>query len=191
MSSSEKDQCCDHRESAEPVVVHRPKPTVGGNFDLVDHFGHPVTERSYLGSYLLIFFGFTNCRTVCPAALSRIDEALHHVGNRVDQVQALYITVDPERDKPAVMRAFLKHRHPRIIGLTGSADAIESVKAKYHVFAQRTEDPTTPDGYLMPHSAFTYLVGPDGGYLTHFTDAVDASELAQGVLGFLPAPSNP
>lgn len=173
--------CCTPPRSGSATIT-RPVPTVGGSFRLIDDSGTPVTERSYFGKYLLVFFGFTNCRTVCPPALARIDQALDRLGDLADRVRALYVTVDPERDTPEVMRAFLKANHPRLTGLTGPAGEIESAKTAYHVHSRRVGD---PDGYRMPHSAFTYLMGPAGEYLTHFVDPVDSKDIDTALESFL------
>lgn len=152
---------------------------VGGEFVLTDHFGDRVTNADYFGRYALIFFGFSHCKVVCPRALKRISAALDRLGPIAETVQPLYITVDPERDTPTVLRAFLEFSYPRFIGLTGSKDEINAVKSAYHVFARKTLDPEDPEGYDMPHTAFTYLVDPQGQYCTHFTDSVDEVELAE------------
>ncbi|MFD2470029.1 SCO family protein [Amycolatopsis silviterrae] len=180
--------CCTPPGSGTATVVRRPRPTVGGGFQLVDDSGNAVTERSYFGEYLLVFFGFTNCRTVCPPALARLDRVLDELGelgelgDRADQVRALYVTVDPERDTPEVLHAFLATRHPRITGLTGAAGEIEAMQKAYHVHASRVD---TTDGYRMPHSAFTYLMGPEGEYLTHFTDLVESTEITAALDAYL------
>ncbi|MBB1154428.1 SCO family protein [Amycolatopsis sp. DR6-1] len=173
--------CCTPPGSGSATIV-RPVPTVGGNFRLIDDSGTEVTEQSYFGKYLLVFFGFTRCQTVCPPALARIDRVLDKLGELGNRVQALYVTVDPERDTPDVLHAFLAARHPRITGLTGSAEEIESMKKAYHVHARRVDD---PDGYRMPHSAFTFLMGPQGEYLTHFADTVDSKDIAAAAERFL------
>lgn len=151
---------------------------IAGQFELVDHDGHVVNERSYDGSYRLVFFGFTHCRVVCPRALARIGEALDLLGEKGALIRPLYISVDPERDSPAVMKAFLADR-PRITGLTGERAAIEASKQAFRVFARRTDDPDDPDGYAMPHTAITYLMDRQGAYMAHFLDSIDAAELAR------------
>jgi protein SCO1/2 len=174
--------CCSDAGTAQPVTItHRPTATVGGSFSLIDHFGQRVSERSFPGRYALVFFGFTHCRTVCPAALARIDQAMHFLGQDADLLQPLYITVDPARDTPSVMREFLSAGHPRILGLSGTAAEIEKTMHGFRAFAARRDDDADPDGYLMPHSAFTYLMDDEGRYLSHFTDAVDAPEMAQEI----------
>jgi protein SCO1 len=144
-------------------------------FDLVDHHGRAVTERTYRGSWLLVQFGFTACRAVCPRALAKLDAALDAADV---PVVPLYISVDPERDTPDVLRAYLQERHPRFTGLTGTAGQVEAAKAAFLVFARRRPDPDDPDGYAVPHTAITHLVDPQGQPALHWSDARDAGEIA-------------
>ena len=145
-------------------------------YSLVDHHGRPVTERSYQGRWQLVFFGFTHCKAVCPRALQRLSATLGDLAELADEVSPLYITVDPDRDTPEVMREFLR-AYPRFTGLTGSTEAIEEAKKTFRVFARRKEDPDDPDGYAMPHTAITYLIAPDGRYEAHFPDTMSQEEL--------------
>jgi protein SCO1 len=156
-------------------------------FTLIDHHGSPVSAESYRGRWMLVFFGFTHCKAVCPRALRRLSDALDALGPLGDgapQVCPLYITVDPDRDSPEVMREFLA-AYPRFTGLTGSAEAIEEAKRAFRVFARRRDDPADPDGYAVPHTAITYLISPSGEYADHFTDAVTAADVAAGLRGHL------
>jgi protein SCO1/2 len=146
-------------------------------FSLVNHDGEQVTERSFRGRYLLVFFGFSHCRVVCPRNLGRISVVLGQLGAGADLIQPLYITVDPARDTSGVLKVFLRASYPRFIGLTGTPEEIEAVKQSFRVFAQRKEDPRDPDGYSVPHSAITYLMSPSGLYLDHFTDGVDETQI--------------
>lgn len=150
---------------------------LGGAFELIDHYGHPVSDRSYRGQFMLLFFGFTRCRMICPAALARLSHVIDRLGPLSSALRALYITVDPERDTPEVMKAFLECNYPHFTGMTGSREDIERIKSRYKVFAKRVTDPEDAAGYQMPHTAFTYLIGPDGRYIAHFTDAVEEDEL--------------
>lgn len=150
---------------------------VRGTFDLIDHNGREVDGRTYRGKYVVIFFGFTHCKAVCPRALSRLSTVLDRLGPRAELIQLLYVTVDPQRDTPAVMKAFLASEYPRFTGLTGSAQQIEWAKRSFRVFSTEISDHGETDGYRMPHSASTYVLRPDGTYLTHFTDAVEQEEL--------------
>ncbi|MDX2937758.1 SCO family protein [Streptomyces ipomoeae] len=148
----------------------------GGHFDLIDHHGNPVTPDRYRGRSLLVFFGFTHCADVCPRVLGRNTEALALLGTDADRFAPLYITVDPDRDTPEVMRRYLEGSHPRYTGLTGSPDQVRAAMAAYRVFARRVDD--GPDDYRMPHTSFTYLLDEEGGYVTYFTETLTGRDLA-------------
>ncbi|HKJ73921.1 MAG TPA: SCO family protein [Alphaproteobacteria bacterium] len=154
-------------------------PQVGGDFELTDHFGRRVTSADYRGRFALIYFGFTHCKLVCPRALARISGALDRLGSSAAAVQPLYITVDPERDSPAALRAFLEERFPHFVGLTGSREEVDAVKSTYRVFARKVANPADPDGYDVPHSALTYLLDTQGSYRAHYADTVDEETLAE------------
>lgn len=171
--------CCGRTSDGERAV------RLGGTFELTDHHGHRVTDRSYRGRFMLLFFGFTHCRGVCPAALARLSRLIGRLGSSAARVQPLYVTVDPERDTPEVMKAFLGRNYPHFTGLSGSRENIDHVKSLYKVFARRADDPEDKAGYQMPHTAFTYLIGPDGCYVAHFSDAVDEDELFDRVRSYL------
>ena len=153
-------------------------------FTLIDHHGSPVSERTYRGSWMVVFFGFTHCKVVCPRALRRLSDVLDALGEAAGQVRALYITVDPERDTPPVMAEFLQG-YPRFTGLTGPGGAVEDAKKAFRVFARRKADPADPDGYAVPHTAITYLISPDGAYADHFADAVPAADVTAGLRAHL------
>jgi protein SCO1 len=158
--------------------VIRPTVRLGGEFHLTDHHDRAVTDQSFLGSYLLIFFGFTHCKMVCPENLSKLSRALELLGPAADEIVPLYITVDPDRDTPEVMRAFLEANFPRFTGLTGEQAHIDAVKRGYKVYAAR-EDPDERGDYDVPHTAMTFVMGRDGGYVTHFGDAASAETVAE------------
>jgi protein SCO1 len=157
--------------------------TAGGaptepRWTLTDHHGRRVTERDFRGWYQLVFFGFTHCRVVCPRALSKLTAVLDDIIELAQRIQPLYISVDPKRDTPDVMRAFLEQNYPHFLGLTGSVEETEVARSAFRVFAGRREDPDDPDGYAVPHSALTYLIDPDGRYVTHFPDVAEADRIA-------------
>jgi protein SCO1 len=156
-----------------------------GTFRLIDHHGDAVDERSYRGRFVLVFFGFTHCKVVCPRALTKLTSVLDALGPLAETVAALYVTVDPERDTPDVLRAFLETRHPRFTGLTGSPQQIEEAKRAFRVFARRVADPDDPDGYAVPHTAITYLLDPSGRYAAHFPDAIDEREMVERLRALL------
>ncbi|MEJ5979182.1 SCO family protein [Novosphingobium sp. PS1R-30] len=158
----------------------RPTVTLGGAFHLTDHFGQAVTDEAYRGRFMLIFFGFSHCKVVCPENLAKLSQALELAGADASDVQPLYVTVDPDRDDPATLRRFLEERFPRFLGLTGEKAEIDRVKKLFKVYAQREE--AGPDGdYDVPHSAMTFLMGRDGTYVTHFADVVPAERIAENL----------
>lgn len=149
----------------------------GLQFSLVTDRGVAVDQSVAHGALALFFFGFTHCRMVCPRALAKLSASLDDLGPHADAVRAFYVTVDPERDSPEVMRSFLAEDYPRFMGLTGEPAQLEAFRRSLHVFSRRAADPEDPDGYAMPHSAFTYVFAPDGRYLEHFGDAASAEDI--------------
>ncbi len=155
-------------------------------FDLVDHYGIPVTAQTYRGRWLVVQFGFTSCRMICPRALAKLDVALEGIerGGAGDGagIVPLYVTVDPDRDSPAAMRAYLQASHPRFTGLTGTTEQVHRAERAFRVFARRRADPADPDGYAVPHTAITQLVDPGGRRVAHWGEAVAPERIAADVL---------
>lgn len=138
--------------------------SIGGPFSLTDGAGRTVTDRSFAGRYPIMYFGYTFCPDVCPTDMAAIAAGLRQV-ERSDPAKAakvvpVFVTVDPERDTPAVVEKFARAFHPRAVGLTGSPATIAAVAKSYAVFAQKGEG--TKDGYLVNHGRAAYLMGPDG-----------------------------
>ena len=159
-------------------------PTISATFHLTDHNGRDVDAGSFRGSFVLVFFGFTHCRVVCPRALTRLSAALDALGEIPVRVAALYITVDPDRDSPQVMRNYLR-AYPSILGLTGSRAQIDDAKRNFRVFARRSS-PSPDDGsYDVPHTAITYLLDPEGRLVAHFNDTIELSDLIQRLVSHL------
>lgn len=147
-------------------------PPIRATYTLVDHDGTPVTERSYRGRWQLVQFGFTSCKMVCPRALAKLDTVLDALGEA--PLVALYITVDPDRDIPAVLKAYLGQSHSRWTGLTGTTDQIEDAKRSFRIFTRRRE---TADGYDVQHTAISYLLTPDARPHRYWPDTADAATL--------------
>jgi protein SCO1/2 len=156
-------------------------PPLAPAFSLVDHSSRQVTEKDFRGRFLLVYFGFTHCRVVCPRTLTLLTGVLQDLGTAAQLIQPLYITVDPQRDSPEVMRAFLESRFPAFLGLTGTAENVAAAKAEFRVFAERKSDPLDPDGYAVPHSATAFLVASDGAYLAHFPDTLSRDEVVRRI----------
>ncbi len=152
---------------------------VGGPFSLTDQTGRRVDEKDFLGKYMLVFFGYTYCPDVCPTELQVMSAALDSLGAKGDSIQPIFITVDPQRDTPEVMKQYVANFHPRLLGLTGSAEEIAAVAKAYRVYYSKVESNTGPDAYLMDHSSIVYLMDRDGRFLKHFTYSTDSAALAK------------
>ena len=152
---------------------------VGGPFTLTDHAGKRVTDQDFRGRYMLVFFGFTYCPDVCPSALQVVSAALNKLGPKADRFAPVFITIDPERDKPAELSSYVQSFHPRLVGLTGSPEEIDHAVKAYRVYVRKTEDPKSSAGYTFDHTSLIYVMGPDGTYRTHFTHTTNADALAE------------
>jgi protein SCO1/2 len=137
--------------------------SVGGPFSLVDQDGRPVTEADLKGRPTLVFFGFTRCPDVCPTALYEITQAFEALGPDAEKAQAIFVTVDPERDTPEAIKAYLSSFSPRIRGLTGAPEAMEKMVKAYKAYAKKV--PTRDGEYTMDHTAIVYLMDKNGSFV--------------------------
>lgn len=149
---------------------------IGGPFHLIDQNGQPRSDSDFRGQYLLVFFGFTNCPDVCPTTLSTVTNAMDKLGSDAAKVTPLFITVDPERDTPAVMKAYAANFTPRLVALSGSPDAIAAAAKLYRIYYKKVGEGAD---YSMDHTALLYLMGPDGNYLAHFSPDATADDIAK------------
>lgn len=144
-------------ESKPSLVVAE---NFGGPFTLIDTNGKTVTEKDFENQYRLIYFGFTYCPAICPTELQRINTVLKELGDKSNEIQPIFITVDPERDTVDVMKNYVAMFNPRLIGLTGTPQQIEKIKKEYKVYAAKVKDDTMSD-YTVDHSSFIYFMGPN------------------------------
>ncbi len=158
----------------------------GGPFALTTHDGRRVTEADFRGRFLLVFFGFTRCPDVCPTALATMTSALESLGAAADRVQPVFITVDPARDTPPVLAEYVASFHPRLIGLTGSEAEIAAAARAYRVHRVKYA-PAHGGDYAVDHGSLTYLMGPDGGFLTLIPHGASAERMAQALARHLGA----
>jgi protein SCO1/2 len=156
--------------------------TLGGPFRLTDHTGRAVTEADFAGRFMLIYFGFTYCPDVCPTELGTMAAAIDELGPQGDRVTPVLITVDPERDTPAALADYVSRFHPRLVGLTGTAEQVAQVARSYRVYYSKVQRPDMT-AYLMDHSSFIYLVGPDGRLRSLFRPETSPEALAQAIRG--------
>jgi protein SCO1/2 len=152
--------------------------TVGGPFALIDGDGKPVTDQTWRGKYLLVYFGYTYCPDVCPTTLTSVAAALDKLGAKADQIQPLFITVDPKRDTPAVVKQYAAAFGPRLIGLTGTPEQISVAAKEYRVYYAEHRTGPGPDDYSMDHSSVLYLMGPDGRFIAPVRADQDGPEIA-------------
>jgi hypothetical protein len=150
---------------------------VGGPFALVDHRGRAVTEANFRGHFLLIYFGYTSCPDVCPTELSKMVAALDSLGALAAEVQPLFITVDPARDGVELLADYVAHFHPRLLGLTGSAEQVAEAQAAFGVHASRSSE-AEGGSYFMNHSLLTFLMSRDGHHLETFLAGTSAEAMA-------------
>lgn len=157
---------------------------IGGPFTLVDGKGDSVTDAQILAQPALVYFGYTFCPDVCPLDNARNAEAVDILEERGFEVAPVFITIDPERDTPEVMADYAENMHPRMVGLTGSAEQIKSVAQSYKTY-YRKQDGADPEFYLMDHSTFTYLMLPGTGFADFFRREETADQIADRVSCFL------
>jgi protein SCO1/2 len=161
----------DHKAApASPTASAAPDPLAaqfGGPFALTDHTGKRVTDADFRGRFMLVYFGFTRCTDTCPVDLPVIAGTLDRLGPRAEQITPLFISVDPINDTPAVMATYVANFHPRLIGLSGSEAEIAAAAKAYKVHRRKLTQAHHGVGeYTIDHGSLTYLMGPDGRFLT-------------------------
>tara|TARA_R110001592_G_scaffold64194_4_gene197454 strand:- start:29149 stop:29784 length:636 start_codon:yes stop_codon:yes gene_type:complete len=176
----------EQRLTDTPRTGTAPEVKIGGPFTLTDHTGRPVTEQDFRGKAMLIFFGYTYCPDVCPTSLTEISAAMDKLGPSADKVVPILVSIDPERDTPEVLKDYVAHFHPSIVGLTGTPEQIKQAARVYRVYFAKVPDKGgDKDAYLMDHSSVIYLMGPDGKFLAHFSTQTDAETMAAKIKSLL------
>jgi protein SCO1/2 len=152
---------------------------IGGPFTLTDQDGKTVTDANFKGKPLLVFFGYTHCPDVCPTTLFELSEVLRALGGDADKAQAVFISTDPERDTPPVLKDYLSSFDPHLRGLTGTVDQVTAAEKNYRVYAKKV--PTANGDYTMDHTALVYLMDKQGRFVAPFnlkrTPAAAADDL--------------
>ena len=154
---------CHRTPAAQPPLAGA---ALGGPFALVDQDGKPVTDRSFAGRYRAIYFGYSFCPDVCPTTLQALMQGYHAFAasdpGDARKLAPIFVTVDPERDTPAVLRQYVAAFGPELKGLTGSTAAIAAAAKEYGVYYKKEPATKGAGGYLMDHSSQAILFGPDG-----------------------------
>lgn len=178
------------------TVVAGGKAAVGGAFSLVDaKTGKVFTEKDLRGSFSMVYFGFTHCPDVCPDELEKVAAATTAVNARLATsnerasiaVRPVFITIDPSRDDKKRVREYVREFHPDMVGLTGSEKACEDAARKYRVYYRKTGDEKATSDYLVDHSIITYLMNPDGDFVTFYGKNTTEKEVAESVYGHVSA----
>jgi protein SCO1/2 len=152
---------------------------IGGPFQLTDQSGKVRSERDFRGKLMLVYFGFTYCPDICPTDLQAIGLAIDKLGADADGVQPLFITLDPERDTREHLAEYVAMFHPRLIGLTGSAEEVQNAADAYRVYYKRVDFDKGDGTYAVDHSAFIYLMDRDGKYLGFFPPGTSAEKMVE------------
>jgi protein SCO1/2 len=149
-----------------PSPIGSAVAAVGGPFQLEDQSGKTVTDQDMKGRPFLVFFGFTHCPDICPTTLFDMSQVLRQLGPDADRTGALFITVDPARDTPAVMKDYLSNFDPHLRGLTGDQASIDAAIKAYRVYAKKV--PLKDGDYTMDHTAVVYLMDKNGQFVAPF-----------------------
>lgn len=174
----------DRHDALEPVAVQLAEAPTGGDFTL-DSADGPLSLRDLRGKAVLLYFGYTACPDICPTSLAAIAQALSLLNpQELDNVRVLFVSVDPERDTPEQLRTYTHYFHPAMIGLTGSREAIDRAVQRYGA-AYRKQEVASAGGYVVDHSASTYVIAPDGtlrSILPHGASPAEVAEAARAAL---------
>jgi protein SCO1/2 len=166
------------------AVATSGKALIGGPFTLIDQHGKTVTDRDFRGRFMLVFFGFTHCPDICPAELQVMSQSLETLGPEAADVVPIFITLDPERDTQAVMADYVKNFGTRFVALTGSSEAVAAAAKAYRIAYAKFQEQNAGD-YSIDHSAFVYLMGKDGEYVTHFAYGTPAEKMTETLRRYL------
>ncbi len=181
------EEAAKRRSAAElmDVLMWNREP-VGGPFSLSDHTGARRSDADFHGKLALVYFGFSYCPDICPTDLQEISRALALLGPQGETIQPVFITLDPERDTAEHLAGYVELFHPRLIGLTGSAEEIRRAADAYKVFYEKVG--TGEGEYTVGHSAYVYLMDRDGRYLGFFPPNTSAERMLTIIRPHLQAP---
>lgn len=157
---------------------------IGGDFSLLDQNGNTVSDKDFRGKIMLVFFGFTNCPDICPTTVMTLKKTLEFLGDDASAVAPIFISVDPQRDTPEVIKEYLKNVDQRIIGLTGSEAQIKQVLSAYKAYAAKSKI-ASDSTYGVDHSGFIYIMDKNGVYIQHLPFDASVQDVVSIVSGLL------
>ncbi len=171
--------------AAQPTPPAGPLPfDVGGPFALTDHNGRPVTNIDFEGRPAVLIFGYAKCKNMCPLSLQRLAVALDALGPDGKDLQALFVTVNPEEETPAVLREALKAVNPRILGLTGTKGQIATALESYGIKSETIGNDFEGDP-VISHGSYFYVIGSDGAVKTFLPPIFAGEALAEKIRPYL------
>ena len=155
-------------------------------FSLTNHDGAAVSEQTYRGRYLLVYFGFTHCPKICPTQMAKLTQVVHRLDREPsgEPVLPVFITVDPKRDSAERIQSYLAHFHPRFTGLTGSRDALARAARSFKAYGARSSSAADDDP--ARHSSAAYLVDPAGRIVTYIAADTNVARATQRIREYLP-----
>lgn len=165
--------------------------TIGGPFSLTAPDGTTVTDQTYRGKWLLVYFGYTFCPNSCPTTLLEIAAALEKLGPDAAKVQPIFITVDPKRDTPKVMAQYTQSFDSRIVGLTGTPEQIAAVALEYGAYYVAHKSGDGANDYTMDHSTYLYVMDPRGQFVQAFDADTPADRIADDLLRLVKPEARP
>jgi len=168
-----------HYNAGQSGAVVVTRPAIGGPFTLTATDGSTVTERTYRGKIVLIYFGYTYCPDACPTTLNEIAGALRELSPLAEHIQPLFITIDPQRDTPQVLVEYVRSFDPRIAALTGSESQIAAAARAYGVYYAKHKAEGVPDGYLIDHTSVVFVMDQDESFVAAFTPEASAAKMAE------------
>jgi len=158
----------------------------GGPFSLTDHTGVQRSDQDYRGKFMLIYFGYTTCPSICPTNLQHMADALDRLGGKAAGIVPIFVSIDPDRDRPDVLKDYVGHFGDGFVGLTGSEADVRAVAKAYRVHRRKVvEKDAEPQDYLVDHASITYLMGPDGKFRTLFAHNTPGKVIAERITGYL------
>jgi len=168
-----------------PSVTTTGVPAAGGPFSLVNHRGERITHETFKGKPTAYFFGFTHCPEVCPTTLFELSQHLKELGPDADRLNVVFVTIDPKRDTPELLKTYLQSFDPRIVALTGTPEEVGAAAKAYHVSYRKV--PMEGGNYTMDHTASVILTDANGGFLSlidyHEDAAAALSKLRRAIRG--------
>jgi len=164
-------------------VVSSGTALVGGPFEATNQDGKRINDKDFLGKHTLFYFGYTFCPDICPAELQVISAALSDIEGAREKFNLAFVTVDPARDTPEIMKQYVANFWPGTIGLSGSAEDIRKIASAYRVYYSKPDgENADQESYLMDHSSIIYLMGPDGKFVRHFPFGTSAGDIKKALI---------